>query len=511
MADAAGRFDDSYDVVVVGYGYAGGIAAIEAHDAGARVLLIDKMAHPGGISVCSYGAMRSAHDAGKAFAYLKATNGGRTPDDVIRVLADGMAGLEGYMRKLAEVNGAVVNPREKVANYPLDGCDTFYQTLIEELPNFDPRQAYPHVRGAPGGARVFRTLEDNIATRAIDIWLEAPADGLIARPGDDGVDEVTGVVVRRKDGVRRVRARRAVILACGGFEANEEMKQQYWQMKPVLAATTSANTGDGIRMAQGLGAELWHMWHYHGSYGFRHPDYPYAIRMKRLPDWIPGRDGTAVVQMTWVVVDKAGRRYMNEDPPYMQDTSHRPMELFDPVTQGFPRIPSYVIFDEVGRRRYRVGAPTRNDPDARYDWSDDNSREIASGLIRKADTLADLARRIGMDPTALEATLARWNAMCAAKKDEDFGRPAGTMMKIQRPPFYAGEVWPVVSNTQGGPVHDARQRIIHVGGRPIPRLYAAGELGSGWGYLYLSGGNLAECLITGRVAGKEAAGESPWG
>jgi len=498
-------FDDTYDIVIVGYGYAGGIAAIEAHDAGARVLLIDKMANPGGISVCSYGAMRSAHDAGQAFAYLKATNGGRTPDDVLRALADGMAEMEDYVRTLVKVNGAVIAPREKVANYPYEGYDTFYQTLIEEVPNFDPAQAYPHVRGAPGGARVFRTLEDNIAARpGIDIWLEAPAERLIAKP--DGSREVQGVVVRRGDGIRRVRAAKAVILACGGFEANEEMKAQYWQMKPVLAATTGSNTGDGIKMAQALGADLWHMWHYHGSYGFRHPDYPYAIRMKRLPDWIPGREATAVVQMTWIVVDKAGRRYMNEDPPYMQDTSARPMELFDPVTQDFPRIPSYVIFDEVGRRRYRVGAPTRNDPDAHYDWSNDNSREIESGLLKKADSLAELAGMIGVEADVLEETLARWNKMCAQKKDDDFGRPSGTMMKIQRPPFYAGEVWPVVSNTQGGPVHDRHQRIVDVDGNPIPRLYAAGELGSAWGHLYMSGGNLSECVVTGRIAARHAAG-----
>ncbi|MPY72573.1 MAG: FAD-binding dehydrogenase, partial [Alphaproteobacteria bacterium] len=121
------------------------------------------------------------------------------------------------------------------------------------------------------------------------------------------------------------------------------------------------------------------------------------------------------------------------------------------MTQDFPRIPSYVIFDEVGRRRYRVGAPTRNDPDAHYDWSADNSREIDSGLIRKADSMAELAGLIGVAPDVLEETLSRWNGMCASKKDDDFGRPSGTMMKIQRPPFYAGEVWPVVSNTQGGP------------------------------------------------------------
>lgn len=500
------EFDDSYDVVIVGYGFAGGTAAIEAFDAGAKVLLIDKMANPGGISVCSYGAMRSARDADEAFAYLKESCGGRTPDDVLRVLADGMTEIEDYMRKLARANDAVVNPRAKVANYPLEGYGTFYQTLIEEIPNFDPAAVYPHVRGAPGGARVFKTLEDNIDRRGIDIWLEAAAEQLITTDGG----EVAGVVIRRKDARRAVKARHAVILACGGFEANQEMKQQYWQMRPVLEATTNSNTGDGIRMAQALGAKLWHMWHYHGSYGFQHPDYPYAIRMKRLPDWIPGREATAVVQVTWIVVDQHARRYMNECPPYMQDTSHRPMELFDPVTQSFPRIPSYVIFDELGRRRYRIGAPTRNDPDAEYDWSDDNMKEIESGLLKKSDTIAGLAAELGLDEDVLEETVARWNDICAARADEDFGRPAGTMMRIRRGPFYGGEVWPVVSNTQGGPVHNAKQQIIDVNDQPIPRLYAAGEMGSGYGHLYLSGGNLAECLITGRVAGTEAAGLQPW-
>ncbi len=496
------KFDDSYDIIVVGYGYSGGIAAIEAHDAGAKVLLVDKMLEPGGISVCSYGAMRSAHDADQAFKYLKTTNAGRTSDAVLRALADGMSKIEPYMRKLAKANGAVINPREKVANYPFEGYDTFYQTLIEEIPNFDPDTHYAHVRGAPGGAKVFKTLEDNVGQRDIDIWLESPVEGLITA---DGSKEVTGAVIARKDGVRRVQAKKAVILACGGFEANEEMKKQYWQMSPVFAATNSSNTGDGIKMAQGLGAKLWHMWHYHGSYGFVHDEYPYAIRMKRLPDWIPGRELTAVVQMTWIVVDKYGRRYMNENPPYTQDTSHRPMEHFDPVKQEFPRIPSYVIFDEVGRRRYRVGAPTRNDPNAHYDWSTDNMQEIENGLIKKADSIGELAEQLGMEADVLEATLDRWNELCSSKNDADFGRPPGTMMKIQRPPFYAGEVWPVVSNTQGGPEHDEHQRVIDVDEKPIPRLYAIGECGSAWGHLYMSGGNLAECLVSGQIAGKHAA------
>ena len=86
------------------------------------------------------------------------------------------------------------------------------------------------------------------------------------------------MVLDTPDGEARVKAKRGVILACGGFEADDAMKRQYWQVKPVRSAAFLGNTGDGIRMAQAVGADLWHMWHFHGSYGFRHydPDYPLA-------------------------------------------------------------------------------------------------------------------------------------------------------------------------------------------------------------------------------------------
>jgi succinate dehydrogenase/fumarate reductase flavoprotein subunit len=85
------------------------------------------------------------------------------------------------------------------------------------------------------------------------------------------------------------------------------------------------------------------------------------------------------------------------------------------------------------------------------------------------------------------------------------------MMRIDKPPYYYGEVFPAVSNTQGGPVHNPRQQIVDTTGAPIARLYAAGELGSSFGHLYLSGGNIAECFVTGWIAGREAAALQPWG
>lgn len=513
-------FQEAFDVVVVGYGFAGAIAAIEAHDAGAKVLLIEKMPFPGGISILSGGAVRSAFDASDAFAYLKASSAATTPDDVLRALADGMAAAEEQVRALAERVGAKINqkgagaladlPGRKGGNYPFPGWQTFYNTKIDEVPNFDRAAIYPRVRARPGapGPLLFRVVEQNVSVRDITVWLSTPALRLVHAPQEG----VLGVVVQSPRGERTIKARRGVVLACGGFEGDPSMQVQYWQTKPVLSAATRGNTGDGIRMAQDCGAALWHMWLFHGAYAFRHPDpdFPFALRVKRLPDWNPLYKNEMKVKMVWIVVDQRGRRYMNECPPYMQDTSHRPMEMFDPETMSYPRIPSYLIADENGRKLYPLGDPRSNDPDYAYDWSDDNLKEIECGILERADTIEGVAKLIGVDGSVLSATIERWNALCAAGSDTDFGRPPGTMTPITTPPFIVGKVWPTVSNTQGGPVHNARQQVMDTAHRAIPRLYAAGELGSAFGHLYLSGGNVAECFVTGRIAGREVADLVPW-
>ncbi len=505
-------FDESFDVVVVGFGFAGAFAAIHAADAGCRVLLAEKQPIPGGISICSYGSMRSAHDADAAFAYLKATNAGRTPDDISRALADGMTKIEAEIRELAKVSNAVVETRDNGGNYPFPGYDTFYDTNIAQVPGYDDsRMLYPHMRGGRSGNgwRVLKVLQDNIAKRNIEVRCDFPAERLIANHDR----EVLGVRFKDKSGnAVAVKARRAVILACGGFESSTSMKEQYWEKSPVLPVATTANTGDGIRMAQDLGAELWHMWHYHGAYGFKYPDpaIELSVRAKRLPDWFPGLEHKAKVQMAWIIVDQDGRRYMNEYTPYAQDTTHRPMEHYDSARQIFPRIPSRMIYDENGRKLYPVGQAIYNKLGITFEWSDDNLREVELGIIKKADTIAGLAQHLGVDAAILEATVARWNESCARNKDEEFGRPSGTMMPLDTPPYYVGDLYPMVSNTQGGPVHNARQQVIDVFNAPISRLYSAGELGSGFGFLYLSGGNLSECIVGGGIAGRGAAALSPW-
>ena len=158
-------------------------------------------------------------------------------------------------------------------NYPLPGTEAFYHTSVIAVPGFDAREDYPWANGAPNGPKLFKVVHDNVAKRAIEVRLGTPAQRLITDPA---TREVLGVATPQGN----IRAKRGVVLATGGFEGSAEIKQQFLEGNPVFNAAARTNTGDCMRMAQDLGAQLWHMWMIHGAYGFRHcdPAYPYAIR-----------------------------------------------------------------------------------------------------------------------------------------------------------------------------------------------------------------------------------------
>jgi succinate dehydrogenase/fumarate reductase flavoprotein subunit len=501
------QYDETADVVVAGYGFAGGASALAAADAGRQVLLLEKMAVPGGISICSGGGFRVARDAARALEYLVATNAGAVDVELLRVLAQGMTELPGYLAQLARANGAKLVTLERPGSYPFPGCDTFAFLEVDSVPGFDAAVEFPRVRSLRAGINAFKLIDENIRRRrGIDVRCSTGVTRLLR----DDSGAISGVEASSAGKVRRILARHGVVLACGGFESSPEMQRRYWQLRPVLPSATRGNTGDGYRMAQAVGAELAHMWHFHGSYGFRHTDpaYPFGIRSKKLPDWVPGVLETSV-RMSWILVDGNGRRFMNEYQPYVHDTGHRWFDRYDPASMRFPAVPAFMLFDEPGRRMYPVAKSFINDPDvAPYDWSDDNLREVELGILKRADSVAGLARAMGVPAAQLEHTVAEWNQHCANGTDDAYGRPLATRAPLATPPFYFGEVWPVVSNTQGALRHDVEQRVLDSFGEPIRRLYVAGELGSAWGFLYLSGGNLSECLIGGRIAGRNAGMET---
>jgi succinate dehydrogenase/fumarate reductase flavoprotein subunit len=493
----ADRWDLECDVVIAGYGYAGAIAAMAAHDAGREVAIFEKMPHFGGNSILSGGSVVVARAYEPALAYLRRTTMGTTDDELLQTFARGMVELPTTLRRLAaEVGFEMVETREG-PTYPFEGGEALYTVHVTRNEKY---QGFSWAKGLKAGGTLFWVVSENVAKRDIDVRYEAPVRELVR--GEDG--EVRGVVAELGGKRVRVAARRGVVLATGGFEHNERLRQHFLQIQGTISMSPLGNTGDGIMMAQKAGAALWHMWHVHGGYGFRVPDLPVAVRHT----FSGFRDSER--PMPWIAVDRFGRRFMDEYPPAPQDTGMRPLEYYDPDIQDYPRIPAYLVFDEQGRKLGPIGQVKSNDERITFEWSEDNLAEVAAGYVKRAETLKDLARLLGIEPENLTESVERWNRFCREGADRDFRRPRGTMMPLETPPFYCSEAWPIITNTQGGPIHNTRQQIVDPYGTPISRLYSAGEMGSMFGHLYLLAGNNAECFIGGQIAGWNAAVEEPW-
>jgi len=177
-------------------------------------------------------------------------------------------------------------------------------------------------------------------------------------------------------------------------------------------------------------------------------------------------------------------------------------------------VPAYLIMDEKTRM---AGSPFNFNrvmgwagTIKKAQFSKDLSDEIAQGWIQKANTIAELAARINIKPENLQKTVDKWNEACAKGLDADFGRSAEFLGPIKQEPFYAMSLTLGILNTQGGPRRNVKAQIVDPEGKPIPRLYSAGELGSMYSFLYNGGGNVGECLAFGRIAGRNAAAEKPW-
>ena len=491
------HWDWDYDVVVAGYGYAGAVSAMTASDAGSRAIILEKMAHFGGNSLLSGGACVVADDEEDALQYLRRTCQGTTDDDVLQVFARGMVELRGTLTELAAEVGFTVKEDRRGATYPFPGTESIVALMVSRNATYQP---FPWAKGTRAGATLFRVIYEHVQRRPIDVRFETPVRELVT----NGEGMVLGVVVESEGQSVTVRARRAVVLCTGGFEQNPRMLAHYLQIQNAVSMSPVGNTGDGILMAQKAGAALWHMWHLHGGYGFAFSDLPVAVRHAFAGFRNPER------KMPWIAIDRFGRRFMDEYPPAPQDTPIRAMEYYDPDIQDYPRIPSNLIFDEEGRKMGPIADPVFNDDSVDFEWSKDNLREVEEGRIARFDTIGTLAEYLNVDVETLQETIERWNDNCRLARDRDFRRSPGTMMPIQKPPFYTIQIWPIISNTQGGPVHNAKQQIVDPYGEPIPRLYKAGEMGSIFGHLYVLAGNNSECFIGGKVAGANAAAEVPW-
>ena len=189
------------------------------------------------------------------------------------------------------------------------------------------------------------------------------------------------------------------------------------------------------------------------------------------------------------------------------------------LTLDYPRVPSWLVFDETMRSTQTVTYLNLSTAGFGFiPWTADNMDAIDRGWILKGDTIADVASKIKnhadnvdkMNTDALVDTVERYNAFCAAGEDTDFQRKPDSLGPVETPPFYAIPVYPGGPNTKGGIMADGTRHVLNWEGNQIPRLYTAGEISSAFKFVYQGGGNLTECLACGRIAGKNAAAESIW-
>jgi succinate dehydrogenase/fumarate reductase flavoprotein subunit len=484
------QWDVEADVVVVGFGAAGVAAAVTAHELGAKVVILEKAPegeHGGNTRVAGQGYLNTA-DAAEAAAYLTALCGPFTvPETMIRVWADEMGRNNDW---LAGLGG---DPQEH--QHPPVGIE------FPDLPGAGCVHKF-HDGPTYGYSYTWQRFESLVRARPIETLYETPGKWLIQ---NDTGKEILGVRAQRGEKTLAVKARRGVVLTCGGFENNQEMIRNYLPGIPYCYTSGSPyNEGDGITMAMAVGADLWHMNNYAGpSMALKVPEIRTSFSMQAL-------HYSKVLPGGMIVVGPDARRFADEK----FKTRHGKVPVNGRWLPMATPCPMFMICDHA---MFAAGPLYDAHPShgwtqivERYDWSADNSGEIAKGWVKRADSIAALSASVGLDPAALEASVARWNRHCDAGQDGDFGRKL-MLTAIGEGPYYAVELSPSMLNTQGGPRRNERAQIVRPDGSPIPRLYSAGELGSIYSYLYQGTGNIGECLAFGRISGRNAAAETPWG
>jgi succinate dehydrogenase/fumarate reductase flavoprotein subunit len=352
-----------------------------------------------------------------------------------------------------------------------------------------------------GYSYTWKRFESLVKQRPIQVLYETPGKELIQHAA---TKEILGVRALHGNRSVDVKAYKGVVLTCGGFENNQEMIRNYLPGIPYCYTSGSPyNEGDGIAMAMSVGADLWHMNNYAGpSMALKVPEIRTSFSMQALhySKETPGG---------MIVVGPDARRFCDEK----FKTRHGKIPVNGRWLPLSTPCPMYLIFDHT---MFAAGPLYDKHPShgwtqiiERYEWSADNSAELAKGWVKRADSIPDLAAVLGLDPVALADTVRRWNRFCDARHDAEFGRKL-MLAPIADGPFYAVELSPSMLNTQGGPRRNERGQIVRPDGAPIPRLYSAGELGSIYSYLYQGTGNIGECLAFGRVSGRNAAAEPPW-
>jgi succinate dehydrogenase/fumarate reductase flavoprotein subunit len=491
-------WDKEADVVVLGYGGSGIVAAIAAADGGAgAVLALEKSPISGGCTKISDCNITSPKSVESMVAYLKDTvaqNG--VSDAVIRAISEETCKNPQWLESM----GIKFSVGDRIMSEFTSASG--HADMTTGRPS-GSNAKNPATKGAHGGI-LCDSLNEQAEAKGVKVLYNTPAKDLIQNPE---TREIIGVRAEQDGKEILVKARKAVVLCTGPFDFNDEMVRNYLRPYPMKFAGWKFNTGDGIPMATKAGARLWHM---NGICGYYCP-------------WFEeGKAGYLIfgaMNPSWMYCDKYGKRFADESK-LMEHNFWKNMMETDETGLGFSRNPGWIVFDETARKAGPVamsysswlpeglgGAPA---------FSNDNSDEIAKGWIIKGETLKELGEKTGMKTENLKMEIDQINKAVAEGLPDRFGRPIKGFMGVagawDNGPYYAMKLYVGGISTMGGPERNEKGQVVGWDGKPIPRLYEAGVMGSIWGDHYgPAGANVGiSVLAGGRIAGRSAAAEKPW-
>lgn len=558
-------WDKEVDVLVVGSGAGGMLSALIAGKNGATVLIVEKERLWGGTSATSgagiwipasdQAAAAGFHDKVEdAFTYVRALSADNVPDENIRAYVENAAKMLRWMGANTEIEYHAFpypdyhaeNPGGSPSGYrthmplPLDGrkLGKDVRNLRFASPaaslfgflNWHFDETYLLLFRGPGwhwhlaksllrywfdwpfrftsakdrrltlGNALAGGLRLALNEAGVPLWLDSGLEELIHEKG-----KVTGAVIRRNGKAMRIRARKGVILAAGGFDKNQAMRDVHAPLYPnaLYSGGTAGNTGDAIRAGQALGADTLNLQSTWAAPVFHIPGEDRG-RLCTIERALPG----------CIMVNQRGERYLNEAASYHvvgQQMARRQRDHGDAS-------PTWFVFDHTYRHSYPVGPVYPLVPD----WAQDG---MVKTILKKGATVAELAGQIGVDPARLQATVAHFNTHAEQGEDPDFhrgeaaydkmyGDPRVTPNPCLRPlgkgPFYAMPIYPGDIGTNGGLRTDAQARVLDGKGKPIAGLYAIGNsAASAMGESYPGAGvTIGPALTFGYIAANDLTGSN---
>ena len=436
-------------IVIIGAGGAGMTAAIMAHQAGVDFVILEKMPYVGGNTTKATGGMNAAE------THYQKEQG--IEDSKALFAADTMKG------------GHALNDPELVAimaNSSSDAID-WLDSIGADLPkiSYSGGASVNRIHAPADGSGVGSYLVDRFSAKLDELGVKVMLNTKATELLTDNEGKICGVKAESEDAEYTFNCK-AVILACGGFGANEDMYTQY---RPDLKGTVTTNapgaTGDGIVMAQALGADLVDIEQIQ-----LHPTVEQTTSML-ITESVRG-DGA-------ILVNQKGERFTNE---LLTRDAVSAAELAQDGQYA------YILFDQHLRDNLKA-----------------IEKYVKAELTVQADTIEGLAEQLDIDPATLAKTLNDWNEIVKNQRDTQFGRTTGMDADLTTPPYYAIKIAPGIHHTMGGVKIDTAAQVINTEGKPIPGLFAAGEVAGGvHGGNRLGGNAVADIVIFGRIAAESA-------